>query len=68
MICCCVHVCVFEVMLFSRINISNLYTQDEVRQSCACVGSHGNSSGYGMRDDYKSNVLVMTETRYRDTL
>ena len=67
---CCVHVLVYEVILFSKLNINNciFYSQAEVRQSSAGLGSRGSSYSYGVGDDYKSNVLAMTQARYRDTL
>ncbi|XP_064400209.1 RNA-binding protein 5-A-like isoform X2 [Halichondria panicea] len=40
----------------------------EIRQSAAGLGSKGSAYGYGVGDDYKSNVMAMTQARYKETL
>ncbi len=43
--------------------------QAEIRQGAAGLGSKGSAYGYGVGDDYyKSNVMAMTQARYKETL
>ncbi len=42
--------------------------QAEIRQSAAGLGSKGSAYGYGVGDDYKSNVMAITQARYKETL